>query len=181
MKYLFTILSAGLFLAACSETPEMNMPAIQTGPQVEKAVAVVNPLGMSGVTGTVTFEKASDGVRVTAQIQGLGENAYGFHIHEYGDCRAADGTSAGGHFNPADMEHSRPDAAERHMGDMGNIQGAGENAVSNYTYVDKVISIPEILGRGIIVHEGTDDFVTQPTGDAGGRMACGVIGAVKSE
>jgi Cu-Zn family superoxide dismutase len=150
---------------------------------VTKAVAVMNPLGSSGVSGTVTFTKTDGGVRIQAQLKGLKPGDHGFHIHEFGDCSAPDGTSAGGHFNPAGAPHAGPHDAQRHAGDMGNV-AAGADGTATIDYVDAQASFEgatSILGRGVIVHEKADDLKTQPTGNAGGRVACGVIGAVKAQ
>jgi Cu-Zn family superoxide dismutase len=148
-----------------------------------KAVAVLSPLGSSGVSGSVTFSKVADGVRVTARITGLKEGVHGFHVHEFGDCSAPDGTSAGGHFNPSGSPHAGPHDAVRHTGDMGNVT-VGADGVATLDYVDPRVAFSgpdSILGRGVIVHAAADDLKTQPTGNAGGRVACGVVGAVKAD
>src|SRR5271169_5710736 len=88
--------------------------------EVKKAIAVLHPASGSQVTGTVTFTAAGDSVQVVADVTGLTPGKHGFHIHEFGDCSAADASSAGGHFNPMKKPHGAPDAAERHAGDMGN-------------------------------------------------------------
>jgi Cu-Zn family superoxide dismutase len=150
---------------------------------VTRAVAVLSPLGSSGVSGTVTFTQVADGVRVVAHITGLAEGTHGFHVHEFGDCSAPDGTSAGGHFNPSGSPHGGPHDAVRHAGDMGNVV-AGADGVASLDYVDPRIAFSgenNILGRGVIVHAGADDLKTQPTGNAGGRVACGVVGAARAE
>ena len=164
----FLILALG-----CAQPQEIHVKEVP--PSHTKAVSQVYPLGESGVTGTVFFEQTDTGVSVTAQLNGLEPGNHGFHIHQYGDCTAADGTSAGGHFNPAGNDHSGPDAESRHMGDMGNITAdATGNASINYT--DQTINIDQIIGRGIVVHAGEDDLNSQPSGAAGPRVACGVIG-----
>jgi Cu-Zn family superoxide dismutase len=148
-----------------------------------RAVAVLTPLGGSGVSGTVTFTRVEGGVKVSAHLSGLGEGAHGFHIHEFGDCSAADGTSAGGHFNPTAQPHGAPTAAARHTGDMGNVT-ADASGNASLEYVDSHASFEgetSILGRGVIVHAKADDLKTQPTGAAGGRVACGVIGVARAE
>jgi Cu-Zn family superoxide dismutase len=150
---------------------------------VAKAAAVLTPLGGSGVSGVVTFTKVADGVKVEARISGLTPGAHGFHIHEFGDCSAPDGTSTGGHFNPTGAPHAGPNDMPRHAGDMGNVT-AGEDGVATFEYVDDQIAFEGphgILGRGLIVHAKADDLKTQPTGNAGGRVACGVIGVAKGE
>ncbi len=150
---------------------------------VRGALAVLSPLGASGVSGTVRFTPAAGGVKVSARLAGLKEGVHGFHIHEFGDCSAADGSSAGGHFNPAGAPHAGPHDATRHAGDMGNIT-AGKDGTASLDYVDPVASFEganSILGRGVIVHVNPDDLKTQPTGNAGGRLACGVVGVAKGE
>lgn len=150
---------------------------------VEKAVAVLQSLGASGVSGKVTFTKAEGGVRVQAEISGLKEGPHGFHVHEFGDCSAPDATSAGGHFNPAGAPHAGPHDAQRHAGDMGNVTAAADGTAT-VDYVDPQGAFEgpgSVLGRGVIVHEKADDLKTQPTGNAGARVGCGVIGAVKPQ
>ena len=157
--------------------------AIAAPAPVTKAVAALSPLGASGVSGSVTFTKAEGGVKVSAKVSGLKEGAHGFHVHEFGDCAAADGTSAGGHFNPSAEPHAGPHDAQRHAGDMGNLT-AGKDGVATIEYVDPRAAFDgpnSVLGRGVIVHANADDLKTQPTGNAGGRLACGVVGAAKAE
>ena len=143
-----------------------------------KAIAVLSSASGSKVTGTVTFTKSGDGVQVVANVTGLTPGKHGFHIHEFGDCSAADATSAGGHFNPTDDPHAGHDADERHMGDLGNIE-ADSSGKAQLTLTDKKIKLDAVIGKAVIVHEKADDLKTQPTGDAGGRVACGVIGLAK--
>ena len=150
---------------------------------VTRAVAVIAPLKGSGVHGTVTFESVEHGVRVTADLSGLVPGKHGFHIHDFGDCSSEDGSSAGGHFNPAGMPHSMPSSEKRHAGDMGNIE-AGSDGKAHLEYVDGVMSLSgehSIVGHAVIVHEKEDDMTTQPTGNAGGRIGCGVIGIAKAK
>jgi superoxide dismutase, Cu-Zn family len=149
-------------------------PAAST---VTKAVCVVTPLGDSKVKGKVTFAKQADGVLVTADISGLTPGDHGFHVHQWGDISSADGMSTGGHFNPHNHQHGRPDATERHAGDFGNLT-ADAQGNAKYSKVDKVMTLEgadSVIGRAIIIHTNPDDF-TQPTGNAGGRIATGVIG-----
>ena len=143
-------------------------------------IATVHPTQNSEVEGTVTFEKTSDGVRVSGDLTGLSQGKHGFHIHQYGDCSAADGTSAGGHYNPAGNDHAARTDSVRHMGDMGNIE-AGGNGNATVNYVDSVINLHDIIGRAVVIHGGQDDFTSQPSGAAGPRMACGVIGMANAD
>jgi Cu-Zn family superoxide dismutase len=142
-------------------------------------VARLAPSSGSNVSGTVTFTQQGNGVRVVAHLTGLSEGTHGFHIHEKGDCSAPDASSAGGHFNPFGHDHGAPAAAtdKRHAGDLGNIE-AKASGKADYERTDTVLSFTgeaSILGRSVIVHEKADDLTTQPTGNAGGRVACGVI------
>lgn len=148
---------------------------------VTKAVAVLSPTKGSSVSGLVTFTKVDGGVKIVAEVTGLTPGPHGFHIHEFGDCSAPDATSAGGHFNPQHKEHGAPDAPMRHAGDFGNLE-ADASGKAHYERVDTVISLvgaDSIVGHGVIVHEKVDDLKTQPTGNAGARVACGVIGVAK--
>lgn len=148
---------------------------------VKKAVAVLHPTRDSKTSGIVWFESVNGGIKVTAHLTGLTPGKHGFHIHEYGDCTADNATSAGGHFNPTGMPHSAPSSGKRHVGDLGNVE-ADKNGNAHLEYVDSMLSFSgpaNIIGRGVIVHEKEDDLRTQPTGDAGGRLACGVIGVAQ--
>ncbi len=148
---------------------------------VSKAICVLYPTKGNDVSGTVTFTQTDKGVRVVAELQGLTKGEHGIHIHECGDCSAADGTSAGGHFNPMNKKHGGPTDMMRHMGDMGNIE-ADASGKAHLDYVDNTISLSgeyTIIGRSVIVHKNEDDMKTQPTGNAGARVACGVIGIAK--
>ena len=150
-------------------------------PEVTKAVAVLNPTEGNKVHGVVTFTQAGSNVKVVAHIEGLTPGKHGFHIHEFGDCSSKDGSSAGGHFNPANVPHGAPEDPQRHAGDMGNID-ADQNGVAHLEFNDPVMKMNghgAIIGHGMIIHANADDMKTQPTGNAGGRLACGVIGAAK--
>lgn len=104
---------------------------------------------------------------------------HGFHIHESGDCTAADFTSAGGHFNPTNAPHGGPDDAEHHAGDLGNIE-IGEDGTGTLDLASSMLTLDagatnSAVGKAVILHAGQDDLETQPTGDAGARLACGVV------
>jgi superoxide dismutase, Cu-Zn family len=149
--------------------------------EVKKAIAVLHPASGSQVMGTVTFTKTEGGMQVVADITGLTPGQHGFHIHEFGDCSAPDATSAGGHFNPSKNPHAGHDDVKRHEGDLGNIE-ADSSGKAHLELTDKMMTMSgekSIIGRGVIVHEKADDLKTQPTGNAGGRVACGVIGIAK--
>jgi len=162
----------------------MNHPVI-TGKvpagEMTKAICVLYPTQGNTVSGTITFTGTEAGVKVVVDVQGLSKGKHGFHIHEFGDCNSPDGSSAGGHFNPGAMNHGGPMDMTRHMGDMGNLE-ADESGKVHMEYVDPVISLKgehSIIGRSVILHKNEDDLKTQPTGNAGPRIACGVIGLAK--
>ena len=163
---------------ARAQTPEEK----SAGPL--KAVAVLHPTVGNKVSGTVTFTDEADGVKVRAEITGLPPGNHGFHVHEFGDCSAADATSAGAHFNPTKQPHAGPDAPARHVGDMGNVQ-ADTSGKAALEYVDHQISLTNdqrsVIGRSVVVHAKADDLKSQPAGDSGARIACGVIGRAKSQ
>lgn len=147
-------------------------------PNATLAVAVVQPTAGNQASGYVLFEKTAEGVKVSGKIRNLSPGKHGFHVHEYGDLRKKDGTSAGGHFDPMNMPHGGPDDAMRHVGDLGNIE-ADENGVAEFSFTDTRLALDgpaSIIGRGLIVHEGEDDLTTQPTGAAGPRVGMAVIG-----
>ena len=151
------------------------------GAEINKAVAVLHPTQGNNVKGTVYFSRTKNGINVEADIKGLSAGKHGFHVHEFGDCTAEDGTSAGGHFNPENQPHAGPDQAKRHVGDLGNIE-ADSSGNAHYERTDAQLKFDgrdSIIGRGVIVHAGEDDLVSQPSGNAGPRVACGVIGAAK--
>jgi len=149
-----------------------------------KAVAVLHATKSGGeASGKVTFTKVEGGVKVEGEVSGLTPGEHGFHIHEFGDVSSPDAMSAGGHFNPAKSDHGAPTAEKRHEGDMGNIT-ANARGVAKIDYVDAhlgFIGAGSIIGHSVIVHEKADDLKTQPTGNAGGRVAAGVIGIAKGE
>ena len=168
---------------AASPAPAAKATAKPTPGTVTRAVAVLLPAKDGKVEGTLTFTRGAEGMMVGGRITGLNAGSHGFHIHEFGDCSAADFSSAGGHYNPTGHQHAGPAEPRRHIGDMGNIQ-AGDDGVATVDYTDSRLRFEGahgILGRGVIVHANPDDLKTQPTGNAGGRVACGVIGVAKAE
>ncbi len=142
-----------------------------------RAFAVIHAKEGSEVVGAVTFTEEEGGVRVLADIGGLTPGKHGFHIHEHGDCSAADASSAGGHFNPTGKKHGGPDSAERHAGDLGNLE-ANEYGLARYDRLDTGLSITgenSIIGKSIMIHANEDDLTTDPTGNSGKRIGCGEI------
>jgi len=183
----FFVLLTGSFILGISSLSADALQAARVGKleiadtrpvlDITRAACPLNPTKGSKVQGVVYFKKVDGGVLITADVTGLTPGKHGFHIHEFGDCSSPDAASAGGHFNPYNKKHGGPDFAERHAGDLGNIV-ADEKGVAHYERVDDLIKLngkDTIIGRSMIVHSNPDDFNTQPTGNAGGRVACGVI------
>jgi len=148
--------------------------------QVSKAVAELQSAAGKNVKGTVTFEQVGHHqVKVTVHVTGLEPGKHGFHIHEKGDCTAPDFTSAGGHFNPTGSPHGAPTDAKHHSGDFGNLEANSKGEAHLETTVDflEFDGANSFVGKAVIVHAQADDLKTQPTGNAGGRAACGLIKA----
>jgi Cu-Zn family superoxide dismutase len=156
--------------------------AAQAGGAVTKATAQLIPTTKveSKVKGTVTFTKTPGGIHVHGEISGLTPGEHGFHVHEFGVWNE-DGMATGGHFNPTGAPHAGHDSPRRHVGDMGNIK-ADDSGVATVDLDDTEMTFDgptSILGRGLVVHAKADDLKTQPSGDAGGRLAVGIIGVAK--
>jgi Cu-Zn family superoxide dismutase len=173
MKNLFVtpvfVISAAAALAACqsmSSTPE----------DAPRATAALQPTKGSKAFGEATFEQVGDRVHVIVFAQGLKPDAeHGFHIHEAGDCSSGDGMSTKGHFNPFGKPHG-PQSAEHHAGDLPALK-ADKSGVAKLDTTVSGISVSSIVGRGLVVHADPDDYKTQPSGNSGARLACGVIEA----
>jgi Cu-Zn family superoxide dismutase len=168
MKNLIPVVATAL-LAACQSVPEEPL----------RATAALQPTKGSKAFGEATFEQVGDKVHVTVFAQGLVPGSgHGFHIHEAGDCSSGDGMSAKGHFNPHGRPHGQPGSG--HAGDLPMLQADQGGRAKLDVTVDG-ISIGQgagnIVGRGLIIHADADDFKTQPTGNSGARIACGVIKA----
>ncbi len=168
--------------AAPEPAPVAVEPGGSTG---ETGQAIARLVGAAGteIRGEVAFEPApGGGVHISAFVSGLeGAGEHGFHIHETGDCSSPDFKSAGGHFNPVGTIHGGPDDEERHAGDLGNIS-IGDNGSGELHAITTLLSLDpneanSVIGKGVILHAGTDDLESQPTGAAGGRIACGVVEA----
>lgn len=146
----------------------------------KKLVLIFEPKSDSNVSGTATFVEKNGKVTFVAKLAGLQPGVHAIHIHEKSDCSAADGSSAGGHWNPTFKKHGKWGVGEYHKGDIGNFtaDANGNGTISLITDEWNMGSgdpTKDILGKGLIVHQGTDDFVSQPSGDAGARVACSAI------
>jgi len=164
-----------------------DAPAESSGPvsppQQSMEGASVQLAATQGHTanGSLSLSESPDGVRISGTVQGLAPDAqFGFHIHEKGDCSAPDASSAGGHFNPDNQPHGDPTgAAAHHAGDMVNLQSNAEGVAQVDTTV-RGVSLhagggTDVIGKAIVVHEKADDYSSQPSGNSGSRIACGVI------
>lgn len=154
-------------------------PALAEDKDLE-AVAQLHPTARDDIKGVVTFTPQNGKLKVKAQVTGLTPGKHGFHIHEFGDCTAHDAESAGNHFAPENNPHGAPNDEKRHAGDLGNLVANEQGHATLDLVVDEIMLSGErsIVGRAVIVHEKADSF-TQPSGDSGGRVACGVIGLKK--
>ncbi len=161
--FAFSLLGASL-LAACATNP----------PPAPGASSQLAPRSGSNTSGMVTFTDLGGALRVDAQLSGLTSGEHGFHIHEVGDCSAADASSAKGHYNPAGKRHGHYDHEPHHGGDMPNLvaNAQGEARLSAEL---KGVTLSEVIGRSLVVHADPDDYMSQPAGNSGKRVACGVI------
>jgi Cu-Zn family superoxide dismutase len=172
LKSLFSTTWKMLVIVLLSGTQSFAQEGIAT-----VAKSIIEPTQGSQVKGIIIFERTAGGVKIIADLTGLTPGLHGFHIHEFGDCSAADGSSAGGHFNPDNKPHGSLMDTNRHVGDMGNIL-ADALGNSHMEFSDtrmKLSGDNSIIGKGLIVHKNVDDLKTQPTGNAGPREGCGTI------
>jgi Cu-Zn family superoxide dismutase len=173
MKKIFPVLTTSLFLLACAH---MRLPM---------QMATLQPSSGQTAKGTVHLQDVGDGtVEVQVDLTGVPPGVHGFHIHEKGDC-GNNAQNAGGHFNPTSMVHGAPDAVSHHAGDFGNVT-ADANGEVHTRFTTHSISLlagaaTNPAGRAVVLHEKADDLMTQPSGNAGARIACGVIEAMTAD
>ena len=168
--------AAALSMAGCKSASSTASPAPAAGPQ---ARATIEPKSGSNVSGWATFaERSTGGVRIEVHIENAPPGIHGLHLHDKGDCSAPDASSAGGHFNPGGRPHAGPNDAMRHAGDFGNIT-IESNGTGHLELVSDLLTVRpgpnSVVGRAVVFHEKEDDLKTQPTGNAGGRLGCGVV------
>ncbi|HQR98879.1 MULTISPECIES: superoxide dismutase family protein [unclassified Polaromonas] len=162
------LIAAAALLGACASTP--------SGP---RATAQLQPTTGNTTSGSVSFVQKGKKVLVSGEIRGLKPNAeHGFHVHEKGDCSSGDGMSAGGHFNPTGAPHGSHGMGMHHTGDLPSLK-ADAGGVARFNFESGSLAVgsgvTDVVGRGLIVHRDPDDYKTQPTGNAGPRLACAVI------
>ncbi|MEO8218676.1 MAG: superoxide dismutase family protein [Acidobacteriota bacterium] len=170
-KFLFA-LGTAVLISGCAS----KMSSSAAGPV---AVATLEAKSGSTAHGTVRFAEAADGqVTVSLDLTNVPAGSHGFHVHEKGDCSSADASSAGGHFAPMGNQHGAPTAAQHHAGDFGNITVAADGNVKT-SFVTRSVTVSpgptSVVGKAVILHEKADDLVSQPSGNAGARISCGVI------
>lgn len=205
MKYLAPLCLAAALIAGCGKKDDAAAPADPaatsapvasandaaptTPPDTAAAMAAASGASVQlaatqghGVTGSISIVPMGDGVHLTGSLQGLPPSGeFGFHIHEKGDCSAPDASSAGEHFNPTNAQHGDPQGAAHHGGDMQNAKSdASGNAqinahVSGLSLGDG--GPADVIGKAVVVHEKADDYKSQPSGNSGARVSCGVIAA----
>jgi superoxide dismutase, Cu-Zn family len=168
MKKALGSIVVGAWIAGCAGM----------APSGPSAVADLAPTTGNTARGTVTFTPKGDRVVVVANVSGLAPGNHGFHIHEKGDCSSGDGMSAGGHFNPLGKPHGSPSTMDRHAGDMPMLVADASGNATLTVDLDVMTvgaGAADVIGKGVIVHKDADDYKTQPTGNSGARVACGVI------
>ncbi len=196
-RNLFFLFVALLMMTACQNNNNANdnqeentdMSTEMTSEQnnmdanAQPATLVIQlePKSGSNLSGTATFTQENDQVKLTATINGLSEGEHAIHIHETGDCSANDGSSAGGHWNPTNQPHGKwGDSEGYHAGDIGNFEvDANGMGMVEFSTDEWCIGCgdpqKDIVGKALIIHDGVDDFTSQPSGNAGSRVGCGVI------
>jgi Cu-Zn family superoxide dismutase len=189
MRTLLIIVLFSIYITSCKSKPEKNTKTetttIETKISNEDHKAyinvVLNPKNESNVNGIVRFIQSEDVVKMTAKISGLSKGVHAIHIHEKSDCTAPDGTSAGGHWNPTAQPHGKWGAETGyHKGDIGNFNVENDEIITfkfstNEWCIGCGDKTKDIIGKGIIIHQGEDDFVSQPSGAAGSRVSCAGI------
>ena len=168
MKRMLAALLAATACSATGQAPAQSANAVLTNPQGEEI-------------GNVALEQLARGVRIFAQASGLPPGVHGFHVHTTGQCEPPEFTSAGGHFNPTDEQHGWNNPEGHHAGDLPNVhvQEDGVLAVEYFTDAftldEGETSLFDEDGAAVVVHQDPDDYMSDPTGHAGARLACGVI------
>jgi superoxide dismutase, Cu-Zn family len=168
MKYAIPALLVLSVLAAACATTSATQPA---------AVAALEPRSGSQASGTVRFVEGSDGVTVIVDITGTTPGEHGFHVHDKGDCSAADATSAGPHYDVGGNPHGGPATPAHHTGDFGNLTADSSGAIRTQ-FTTRTITVGpganSVVGKAVILHASADDLTSQPAGNSGARIACGV-------
>lgn len=191
MKFYATCCSLALLglFAGCQKSTQTSADAMPTAASTApvakaataRAIVAISPIGASGVSGQINLSALADdaGVKFDGELVGLSPGGHGMHVHEVGSCDSPDGMSAGGHFNPTSAPHGTIDAADSHVGDLGNVvaDAHGKASLSLIKGAARLSGPATLIGRSIIVHKDADDFKSQPAGASGARIGCGIIRA----
>ncbi|WP_417388567.1 superoxide dismutase family protein [Gimesia sp.] len=180
MKTQVLYVLSAVIPVATSLVSTVNSDHKEAVPETNQAVVVITPTKDFSATGMVQLKQSKGVVHLTGKIEGLTPGKHGFHIHQFGDLSAVDGTSAGGHYAPAGHQHGQPGKGQHHAGDLGNII-ADQKGIAVIDKRSEDFKLADVIGRSIVVHAGADDLSSQPSGDAGPRAGLGVIGIAKSE
>lgn len=183
MRLALLAIATSVLATACGTTPatkSTRSPPVPTTSTARQAIANLAPASASLVSGKITAVPMAGGVHLTGTVGGLPPNSsHGFHVHEKGDCSAADASSAGPHFNPFAAAHGKAESGAHHAGDMDNVVANAEGVVNVNVHLSGVTlgggAVNDIGGRALVVHAAADDYSSQPAGNAGARVACGVI------
>lgn len=173
--------AAAAVVAGCGNMGASTPTSSAASVSATKATAALVAKSGTNTGGRVNFDQQTGGTMVTVQVTGLAPGSiHGFHVHEKGDCSAPDAMSAGGHFNPSGKQHGQMSMGEHHAGDMNNLTAdASGNVRVQFLMPDVTVATGpnSVVGRAVVVHKDPDDYRTQPTGNSGGRIACGVVAA----
>ncbi len=176
----FSFLFGFCFLAFVPGCPATTVRPDPVPSGKAEAVTTIEARSGSAAAGDASFVQDGDSVRIVVNVKGATQGEHGLHIHEKGDCSAADGASAGPHFNPGGHNHGGLDQSPRHAGDLGNIS-VGADGMGKLEVVLKGLTVApgesSVVGRALVLHEKPDDLRTQPSGNSGARIGCGVISA----
>lgn len=178
---LLTLLAASVLVWGCHSAPkrEENVKAVAEKPVTQGTVAMFGSSSNPKIKGDLAFSQTSTGVRLSGKIVGLKpRGVHGLHIHEIGDCSAPDFSTAGAHLNPEGAAHGAPGLHTSHAGDLGNVKADKKGVVSIDMEIPTLsISTPpnNVVGRSLVLHARSDDLRSQPAGESGPRIGCGVI------
>jgi len=172
---------------AAEATPVASASSTEAtpAPSLTSQVAGAQLAGPGGVSGVITFTQEPGGAHVVARVEHATPGKHGFHLHAGATCTAPDFKSARDHFNPTNASHGAPDAAQHHAGDFGNIDVAADGT-GNLDLHSTMLSVGDggagdVIGKTVVLHKGEDDLKTQPSGNSGDRIACGVVSRAKGE
>lgn len=173
MRYFFIFILA----LSCASREEKEQKLSEISPK--RAVSDLHSSKNKNLKGNISIEEKGGGLIFKADVKGLKPNAkHGFHIHEKGICEGPDYKSAGAHLNPHKTKHGDPKSSHKHLGDLGNIQ-TDQTGSSKTVITIENVTLDEISGKSVLIHESMDDLKTDPSGNSGGRIACGLIKPVE--